>query len=84
MNQYRMPETDGRLLELRGLMDLKVNGDDIRGFINSWDDALLAMRKAHPPDDPEMLLPRHIQRHPHLQRNMAYYERLPIGHDERN
>ena len=43
MSQYKMFETGGQLLELRELMSLRLNGDDLRIFINSWDATLLPM-----------------------------------------
>ena len=61
-----------------------MSGDDIRGFIIPWDGTRFAMRKDRDPEVLDMLLLRHTQLHPQRQHNMAYYERLPLGHAGRN
>ena len=42
------------------------------------------MRKLPEEDVLETLFRRQIQRHPGFREHMAYYERLPVGHEERN
>ena len=58
-----------------------MDGDGIRGFVNSW--SLLPSGRAPQPDVLGNLFLRHIQRHPQLLQNLVCYE-IPQGHTERN
>ena len=63
-------------------MDLQTCGDDRGGLFNAWDATLLEMRKEQCPYVLGIVYTSHIHRHPQLQHNMAYYGRLPVGHED--
>ena len=81
VNHNKVSETVRRLLEFRDLMDLNMNGDDIRGLVDTWDATLLPMGKDQIPRVLGIMCLRHTQRH-QIQHKVAYYEILPTGDDE--
>ena len=37
-------EADGEMIELRDLFDIRLHGDDLRGFQTEWDSNLIVMK----------------------------------------
>ena len=48
--EYRRPEEDARIYDLRDLMAVKLTGDNLPGFVNAWNLCLMGMQNV--PDDP--------------------------------
>jgi hypothetical protein len=81
---YQISEVDGQMLDFQDLLAVHMVGEELRRFMNDWEMTLTGMRKLPEEDVLETLFRRQIQRHPGFREHMAYYERLPVGHEERN
>jgi hypothetical protein len=81
---YQISEVDGQMLDFQDLLAVHMTGEELRRFMNDWEMTLTGMRKLPEEDVLETLFRRQIQRHPGFREHTAYYERLPIGHEERN
>ncbi len=81
---YQISEVDGQMLDFQDLLAVHMVGEELRRFMNDWEMILTGMRKLPEEDVLETLFRRQIQRHSGFREHMAYYERLPIGHEERN
>ena len=81
---YKISEVDGQMLDFQDLLAVHMVGEELRRFMNDWEMTVTGMRKLPEEDVLETLFRRQIQRHPGFREHMAYYERLPIGHEERN
>ena len=81
---YKISEVDGQMLDFQDPLAVHMVGEELRRFMNDWEMTLTGMRRLPEEDVLETLFRRQIQRHPGFREHMAYYERLPVGHEERN
>ena len=71
------------MLDFQDLLAVHMVGEELRRFMNDWDMTLTGMRKLPEDDVLETLFRRQITRHSGFREHMAYYERLPLGHEEK-
>ncbi len=81
---FKISQAEGSLLEFQDLLNVKLQGDGLRTFLNDWDSVLLAMAQEPPVEILETLFRLQIQRYQPLRDQLAYYDRLDHGHADRS
>ena len=81
---FRITEAEGHIMDFSDLMYVKMYGDDLRSFHNDWEVILISMHKVPEKALLESMFRTQIEKHLGLKEDMAYYERLPRGHDDKS
>ena len=76
---FQIGETEGSLLSLQDLLDVRLTNDNLRAFLNDWESVLAVMAKPPEEDVLETLFRRQLFNSQGMKDQMAYYERLEAG-----
>ena len=80
---YKVADVEGGINSMRDLLSVAMRGDNLTAFMNDWETTIMNMKTQ--PDEVMLtaLFFQQIHRHPGLRDHMAYLERLPSDHKER-
>ena len=75
----------GALHDLTDLMSVRLNGDKLDSFLNTWDQVLIGMREEPSEETKRTLFLKQLKRVPHslFGYDLAEYERFPVGDSKR-
>ncbi len=83
-DRYKIRENHGALSELQGLLAVSLKNEDLRAFLNDWDQALAGMSPAPKDDVTETLLRVHVGKFVSPRDISRYRNLLNIGHEGEN
>ena len=78
----KVSEQAGALFDITDLMAVRLNGDKLEGFLNSWDATLTGMRSVPDPQTKEALFLKQVKRSESMKVEIAHYERHEIDHPD--
>ena len=78
----KVSEQAGALFDITDLMAVRLNGDKLEGFLNSWDATLTGMRSVPDPQTKEALFLKQLKRSESMKVETAHYERHEIDHPD--
>ena len=78
-----MTEADGAVCDTEHLSSMQMRGERLQEFLSTWDTVLAGLKKA--PDDTILgaLFLRQIRKCKSMEQDVAYYDRLPSDHVEK-
>ncbi len=81
-----MTESDRSIYDTEHIFAVGVRGDDLRGFISTWDNVLARPSSAAKLADNILvtLFIRQIRKSKRMEVDVAHYNRLPQGHSDRS
>ena len=80
---YKLPEVDGQLFRVTDLLEVKMEGNDLRSFVNAWDNALLVMKGEVTDEWKYALFMKQVDNNPALQYDMPSHRLLQDGHPDK-
>ena len=81
---YRISATDGALLDFQDLLEVKLQNDDLRSFLQDWETVLTQMKDVPEDQILEALFRKQVEQSVTLRDQMSYYNRLDIGHPDKS
>ncbi len=83
-DHYKISEVEGALLDFEDLTMVKLQGDDLQGFLTDWENVLAVIAEQPSQTVLETLFRKQLTKSVSLREQMSYYERLDAGHADRN
>lgn len=83
LDHFRIAEAEGAVLDFEDLLACCSKGD-LPAFLNDWFGTLTGMKTVPGDEILEAMFRKQVQNHPWLTDQMSYYNRLDIGHIDKN
>ena len=81
---YRVTAADGARYDFNFLQNVSVRNGNLDVFLHEWDTAISGLGETPAEYILESLFYNQVRHHPELRPDIAYFDRLPQGHMERN
>ena len=79
---FRLNQSYGSLYQVSDLMAVRMKGDSLESFVNTWDSVIAGMHKEPEPEIVENLFYQQIKGHAALREDIAHYDRSPEEHPD--
>ena len=83
-DHYRINDELGLIYDFRDLNSVKMRGDSLESFLNSWENVLLGMQKQPDEDILRALFLEQIRNSLVIKEELCYFDRLKTGHEDKS